>query len=106
MLHAHDPGGRRWVELSGVLDLAGATSLRPAHFDALAGDSPVVVDCRGVRWLTSVGVGLLLEAVQVTSKRCDIDMRLPADGPARRLLDLTGPSGVVAGGADPGASSR
>jgi anti-anti-sigma factor len=98
----HDAAGRRWVELSGVLDLAGVTSVRPAIVDELVGDGPVVLDCRGVGWLASVGVGLLLEAVELARQRGDVDIRLPMDGPARRLLDLTGLSDLVADGGSGG----
>jgi anti-anti-sigma factor len=101
-LLVHDTEGRRWVELSGTLDLAGVTSLRPAVLDELAGDRPLVLDCRGVRWLASVGVGLLLEAVQAAGKHRDVDIRLPEDGPARRLLDLTGLTNFVVDGDDDG----
>jgi len=92
----HDADGRRWVQLSGVLDLAAVTSMRTTVLDALAADRPVVLDCRGVHWLASVGLGLLLEAAQLAAKRGDVDVRLPADGPARRLLDLTGLTNVLA----------
>jgi anti-anti-sigma factor len=101
-LRVHDAAGRRWVELSGVLDLAGVTSVRPAIVDELVGDGPVVLDCRGVGWLASVGVGLLLEAVELARQRGDVDIRLPMDGPARRLLDLTGLSDLVADGGSGG----
>jgi anti-anti-sigma factor len=104
-LHVHDAEGRRWIRLSGALDLAAVMSLRSAVLDALACDEPVVLDCLAVRWLASVGVGLLAEAMQEAAKRGGAELRLPANGPARRLLDLTGLTDVPAITHDRTASS-
>jgi anti-anti-sigma factor len=89
-LHVRDADGRRWVQLSGALDLAAVTSLRPAVLDAVLCDQPVVLDCLAVGWMASVGVGLIAEAMREAAKHGGAEIRLPADGPARRLLDMTG----------------
>ncbi|REH46063.1 anti-anti-sigma factor [Kutzneria buriramensis] len=94
-VRSHDAGGRHWVEVAGVLDLAGVAAVRRTLLDELAGDRPIVLDFRCVRWLASVGVGLLLEAVRTARGHGEVDVRLPSDGPARRLLDLTGLTRVV-----------
>lgn len=89
-IRVHDTGQAHWVEVAGVLDLAGVAAVRRALLDELAGDRPIVLDWRRVRWLASVGVGLLLEATRTARGHGEVDVRLPSDGPARRLLDLTG----------------
>jgi anti-anti-sigma factor len=81
-------GGRRCLELTGDLDLAGVEAVRDALLTELTGDLPVTLDLTRLGFVASVGVGLLLEAVQAAGD--DLETVLPAGGPARRLLDLTG----------------
>jgi anti-anti-sigma factor len=99
-IRVHDTAQAHWVEVAGVLDLAGVAAVRHALLDELACDRPIVLDWRRVRWLASVGVGLLLEATRAARGHGVVDVRLPSDGPARRLLDLTGLTQVVAAGQD------
>lgn len=78
------------VHLAGDLDLAGVTAVRDTLLDALNGEHPppLTVDLTALGWVTSVGVGLLLEVVEQAGARAAF--LLPPPGPARRVLDLTG----------------
>ncbi len=102
VLHAD---GRTRVVVTGDLDQAGVAAvgdtLRAAAARTQPTDgTPLVVDVRGLGWLTSIGVGLLLRTAQAADGR--ITFALPATGPARRVLDLTGVGGLLPPAADPG----
>jgi anti-anti-sigma factor len=88
-----DAGARRCLELAGDLDLAGVDTVRAALLAELAADRPAVLDLTRLRYLSSVGAGLLLHAVQTAGD--DIEVVLPVGGPARRLLDLAGLTDVL-----------
>jgi PAS domain S-box-containing protein len=79
--------GRRRVRLSGEFDLAGVLAVRDRLLTAVAG-AAVVLDLGEVDALLSVGMGLLLEAVEAAGP--GLEVVLPAAGPVRRALDLTG----------------
>jgi anti-anti-sigma factor len=91
-----DAGGRHCLELAGDLDLAGVEAVRAAVLAELSPGRPATVDLTRLRFVASVGAGLLLEAVQTAG--AGIEVLLPAAGPARRLLDVTGLTGVLRGG--------
>ena len=85
-----DAQGRRCLALIGDLDLAGTTAIREPVLAELADGRPITVDLTRLGYLTSVGAGLLLEVADRAGTHGDLDILLPATGPARRLLDLTG----------------
>jgi anti-anti-sigma factor len=87
--------GRRCVQLFGELDLAGVGAVRDRLLAAVA-DGPAVLDLGGVDALFSVGMGLLLEAVAAAGG--GLEVLLPAGGPARRALDLTGLTPLLVAG--------
>jgi ABC-type transporter Mla MlaB component len=64
-LHVHPQldGGRR-LELRGELDLTAAKALRTPLPDQLTGSGPVTLDLDGVNYLSSAGVGLLIDAAE------------------------------------------
>jgi anti-anti-sigma factor len=67
------------LQLAGELDLASVQEITPVLFAALgSGTGGVTIDLRGVSYLASAGIGLLLEAAD----RCRT-----ADRPFRVLLD-------------------
>ncbi|MGY1711969.1 SpoIIE family protein phosphatase [Geodermatophilus sp. SYSU D00758] len=90
-----DAGGRRCLELAGDLDLAGVETVRAALLAELDAGRPAVLDLTRLGFVASVGVGLLLEAVQVAGD--GMEVVLPAGGPTRRLLDLAGLPGALSG---------
>lgn len=91
---AVDGGERRCLRVTGDLDLAGVTAVRDELFAAFAGDRrPTTVDLTEVGWLTSVGLGLLLEVAERAGPLTQF--LLPDPGPARRVLDLTGVAAVL-----------
>ncbi|MGY1606247.1 SpoIIE family protein phosphatase [Geodermatophilus sp. SYSU D00700] len=85
-----DVQGRRCLALAGDLDLAGTRAIRERLLAELADSRPVTVDLTRLGWITSVGAGLLLEVADRAGIHGDLDFLLPATGPARRMLDLTG----------------
>ena len=88
-----DAGARRCLELAGDLDLAGVESVRGALLRELAADRPVTLDLTRLGYVSSVGAGLLLEAVQAMD--AGLEVVLPVGVPARRLLDLAGVTPVL-----------
>jgi anti-anti-sigma factor len=85
------PGGR-CVELSGDLDLAGVTSVRETVSRLmLSGHRPTTLDLTRLGHVSSIGLGLLRELVQLAGDRgLQLDVLLSTEGPARRAMDLTG----------------
>ncbi len=94
--------GRRCLALTGDLDLAGTTAIRQRILAELSDPGPVTVDLTRLGYVTSVGAGLLLEISDRARTHADWDILLPASGPARRMLDLTGLASVLR----PDAESR
>jgi anti-anti-sigma factor len=94
-LTVSEVGGRRCLQLSGDLDLAGVAAVRDAVLAQLDDRRPVTLDLTGLGFVASVGAGLLLQLVEAARTDGDLDVVLPAAGPARRLLDLTGLTGML-----------
>jgi anti-anti-sigma factor len=95
-----DAQGRRCLALIGDLDLAGTTAIREPVLAELADARPITVDLTRLGYVTSVGAGLLLEVAERARIHGDLDILLPATGPARRMLDLTGLASVLQPEAD------
>ena len=85
--------GRTHVVITGDLDHAGVTAVADTLRAETAGTSLLVIDVRGLGWLTSIGIGLLLQAARDAAGR--VTFALPATGPARRVLDLTGVTALL-----------
>ncbi len=81
------------LEVAGDLDQAGVAAVRDTLLTAADGGQPMVVDLAGLGWLTSVGIGLLLDVAGRAGSRAAFV--LPSSGPARRVLDLTGVTAVL-----------
>jgi anti-anti-sigma factor len=88
----HD--GRRRLRVAGDLDLAGVTAVRDVLLTELDGSRPLTVDLTALGWLTSAGIGLLLDVAGRAGPHTQF--LLPDPGPARRVLDLTGVTTVLA----------
>jgi anti-anti-sigma factor len=101
-----DAGDRRRVRLTGDLDLAGTAAVREALLTQLTAGVPTTLDLTGLRFVPSVGLGLLLEAARATRGEGDLDVVLPPAGPARRLLDLTGLAAALHGDDRPAGPAR
>jgi anti-anti-sigma factor len=89
-----DAGGRPCLELAGDLDLAGVEDVRAALLGELSAGRPATLDLTRLGFVASVGAGLLLDAIQTAA---GVTVVLPAGGPARHLLDITGLTGVLHG---------
>ena len=91
-LHVHQqPDGGRRLELRGDLDLAAATSLRSPLLDQLHAPGPVTVDLRGLDYLSSAGVGLLIQARQHAATHCTpLHLQLTPHSLVARVLAITG----------------
>jgi len=91
-----DPQGGSQLTLRGELDLATAGRLEQALASASA---PVVLDLRGLTFMDSTGVRVLLEAAEDADGRLSIIP--PAAGDARLTIDETGIGAVLPLAADP-----
>jgi anti-anti-sigma factor len=87
-----DSDGRRTVTVSGDLDFTSAHTVRPALFDALLRSGEVVLDLRGLRYLSSAGVGLIVEAA-AAGRAASLSILTVADSAVARILSLTGLDG-------------
>jgi anti-anti-sigma factor len=94
-LEVTDAQGRRCLALVGDLDLAGTTAIRELLLAELADHRPITLDLTRIGYVNSVGAGLLLEVSERAGTHGDLDVLLPATGPARRLLNLTGLASVL-----------
>jgi anti-anti-sigma factor len=91
---------RRCLALSGDLDLAGTSGIRELLLAQLADHRRITLDLTRIGFITSIGVGLLLEAAERAGPRGELDVLLPPTGPARRLLDLAGLASALRPGED------
>ncbi|MGY1633508.1 SpoIIE family protein phosphatase [Geodermatophilus sp. SYSU D01186] len=89
-LEVTDAQGRRCLALIGDLDLAGTSGIRELLLAQLTGHQPITLDLTRLGFVSSVGAGLLLEVSERAGPRSELDVLLPATGPVRRLLNLTG----------------
>jgi anti-anti-sigma factor len=81
------------LAISGELDLASATAVRPSLLAAVAASGParVDLDLRGVSYLASAGLGLLLEAAEgARSGGGRLWVLVEPGGSAARILELAG----------------
>ncbi|HXT45027.1 MAG TPA: SpoIIE family protein phosphatase [Pseudonocardiaceae bacterium] len=89
-VHQETAGGRR-LEFRGELDLDSATRLNGPLLDQLHAPGPVILDLRAVDYLSSAGVGLLIDAVQRAAVHdLPVQLQLTPDSLAARVLALTG----------------
>jgi anti-anti-sigma factor len=91
-----DRSGELRLQLCGELDLNTIGPLRPAlleHIRTSAG--PVILDTRDVTYLTSAGVGLLLEAAHAAPGRLQVST--DPDSATAQILALTGLDPHLAG---------
>ncbi|WP_162393590.1 SpoIIE family protein phosphatase [Goekera deserti] len=80
--------GATHVAVAGDLDQAGVAAVGATLLAEADRGGPLVVDVTGLGWLTSVGIGLLLQVARRAGGRATF--RLPPSGPARRVVELTG----------------
>jgi anti-anti-sigma factor len=94
-VHAEADGGRR-LELRGELDLAAATTLRDGLLKALTVPGSATLDLRQVGYLSSAGIGLLIETAQHAADHgVRLLVQLAPNGLAARILALTNLDTVV-----------
>ena len=78
------------VVVRGEVDMATAPQLRDALFDLLdSGATRITIDCRGLEFLDSSGIGVLI----AVRKRLGDDGALTLEAPpahVRKVLELTG----------------
>ncbi len=93
-----DDGGSIHVELSGDLDLAALPALRSALIEQLRahlarGPRDIVLDLRELGYLSSAGVGLIVEAARLAPTRPRLILR--PGTPAARIVALTGLDNIL-----------
>jgi anti-sigma B factor antagonist len=91
VIEAHDADGWTVVAFVGELDLDEAGEAASALAAAVGrGHHGVIADLRGVTFLGSTGIRVLLEA-QTAAEAAGGRLRVvQGDGPARRLIELLG----------------
>jgi anti-sigma B factor antagonist len=89
-----EDGGHLLVTLCGELDAVDAPGAEAALAQAAAGNPRVVADLAALEFLDCCGLGVLIR-VRVQAQQAGGDLLLAAAGPrVRRLLALTGMTGV------------
>ena len=84
-----DREGGRWIELEGELDSTGTLQVKEQFQAAvLEGESDVVVVMSGVTFLSSMGVGLLLQAREQLAKTGRALKLTGVPSPVRKALEL------------------
>jgi anti-sigma B factor antagonist len=85
-----DPDGTARVVVQGELDLAATPMLRDA-LDGLRREArSTVLDLRELTFMDSSGLRVLLEAGQHRAAGWGVSLLLPAGGPVRRLIAISG----------------
>jgi anti-sigma B factor antagonist len=85
-----DPDGTARVVVQGELDLAAAPMLRDA-LDGLRRDArSTVLDLRGLTFMDSSGLRVLLEAGRHREAGWGVTLLLPAGGPVWRVIAISG----------------
>ena len=84
--------GRVHVSVRGELDLATAPELERLINDRLVEGSHVVLDLRGLQFMDSSGVRILVAAhARAGRNGCGFTVvRPPAEGPVRRVIHISG----------------
>lgn len=89
-VHQQPDGGRR-LELRGELDLAATITLRGPLLGQLLAPGPVILDLRALDYLSSAGVGLLIQAAQQAAVHdTPLQLQLTPHGLVARVLAITG----------------
>jgi anti-anti-sigma factor len=89
-VHPQLDGGRR-LELRGELDLDSIGTMRAPLLDQLQTPGWVTLDLRAVNYLSSAGVGLLIDVIQNAAKRnVSLQVQLAPRSLPARILALTG----------------
>jgi len=85
----HEADGRLRLGLVGDIDLDGVAAVRARLLAALAAaEAPAVLDLHRVTYLSSAGIGLLLDVF--ASAPVPVTVSAEPDGPVARILALTG----------------
>lgn len=95
LLHSEPDGGRR-LELRGELDLVAATTLRDTLLEALTGPGSASLDLRQVSYLSSAGIGLLIQVAQHAADHgIPLVVQLAPHSLVARILVLTSLDTIV-----------
>ena len=91
-----DHGGHAVVALHGELDITGTASVLAVLTVAAAGNPRIIIDLAALEYIDCHALGAL-GRVRAQARQAGGDLLLAAPrGPVRRLLDLTGLTGVFA----------
>jgi anti-sigma B factor antagonist len=93
-LSTREYGGHVVVVLHGELDIADAASVTAVLTAASARNPRIIIDLAALEYIDCHGLGALVR-VRAQARQAGGDLLLAAPrGPVRRLLDLTGLTGV------------
>ena len=96
-IESHRDGDRCFLRIRGEVDMSNVSDLAGAIEDALPNDAPFfVVDLTDTIYLDSAGVQLLFRvAGRLRSRRHQVAIVAPREGPVRAVLDLVGLAALV-----------
>ncbi len=94
-VRAREAEGLTVLAFGGDLDVLGIAEAREAVRLAQETASRVLLDLRGLRFMDSSGLRVILEANRrATTEATELEIA-PGEGAVRRVLDLSGVSGLV-----------
>jgi anti-anti-sigma factor len=90
-VEGRDHNGFRLVRISGEIDLSNVSLVMDAISVAVPGDAArVVLDLTDTAYLDSSGIAMLFRlAERLGHRRQEVRLVVPADAPARAVLELT-----------------
>lgn len=90
-VEGRDHDGFRLVRISGEIDLSNVNLVMDAIAVAVPGDAArVVLDLTDTAYLDSSGIAMLFRlAERLGHRRQEVQLVVPADAPARAVLELT-----------------
>lgn len=94
-VHAREAEGLTVLGFEGDLDVMSIAEAREAVRHAQDSAPTVVLDLRSLRFMDSSGLRVVLEAHRRATTESGRLLVAPGDGAVRRVLDLSGVSGLV-----------
>jgi len=100
------PNGVRLIKLDGHLDTAGVSTVETQFFALCGGDKPrVLVDLSATRFVGSLGIRMLLQAIKTVSTRCGRLLMLNPVHLVGAALDISGLDRFVMRGTETAAAA-